>query len=432
MARRRSRAGPAGQGSGVRDTTEQSAADTTYATYAAAPRTRRRRRVARPYVPGSRQSTGAGRATPPDGGRARRCGRARPARSPASARSGAFRAVVPRCSTPSAARGDRCGCAVVGPTTPRAGCSLLRRELGPHVEPAARSADVAERDRHPVAARVCGRRRACAPRRRRRLVRGDRRLRCSAGLLGRQRDDAGDHRGRGRDADEHAPRRRGTGAVDGARRVRRRPRGVARERRGDEPVRVVGVERAVAPRAGPRAHERVAPRGGAGRRVERGARGLGRETELGRGAFELAVEVGAQELVEGLGVQGLVGAVHGARRGWMFGARVFGSRRSRVGASWSASAARPRAMRDRTVPGRDVEHSRDLGVVEADEIAQRDRGAVLGREMRRARRRRRADRRRRRRAAGPRVARLGQRSRPAPGAERRRRASSSAAFVATR
>ena len=50
--------------------------------------------------------------------------------------------------------------------------------------------------------------------------------------------------------------------------------------------------------------------------------------------------------------------------------------------------------------GRDVEHRRDLGVVEADEIAERDRGAVTRATAARARRRCRAGRRRRRRAPG--------------------------------
>ena len=57
----------------------------------------------------------------------------------------------------------------------------------------------------------------------------------------------------------------------------------------------------------------------------------------------------------------------GARRGrswlcaWTIGGGGAGSRRSRA----RARAARPRAMRERTVPGRDVQHLGDLGVVEA-------------------------------------------------------------------
>ena len=48
--------------------------------------------------------------------------------------------------------------------------------------------------------------------------------------------------------------------------------------------------------------------------------------------------------------------------------------------------------------GRDAEHRRDVGVVHADEIPQRDRGAVFGRQRVPARRRRRDGRRRRRRS----------------------------------
>ena len=87
-------------------------------------------------------------------------------------------------------------------------------------------------------------------------------------------------------------------------------------------------------------------------------------------------------------------------------------------------------MRDRTVPGGNVEHRRDLRVVEADEIAQRDRGAVLGRESRQ----RGVDV----ELVGDGVVDRGPASRGSgtmstgDGRRARRRASSSAAFVATR
>ena len=112
---------------------------------------------------------------------------------------------------------------------------------------------------------------------------------------------------------------------------------------------------------------------------------------------------------------------------------VSGSRRSRgLAARWSASAARPRAMRERTVPGGMSSTLGDLRVVEADEIAQRDRGAVARATGCASAASMSSWSATASSSAGPRVARLGQRSRPAPAGATRRRASSSAALVATR
>ncbi|GIU90260.1 MAG: hypothetical protein KatS3mg010_1359 [Acidimicrobiia bacterium] len=97
--------------------------------------------------------------------------------------------------------------------------------------------------------------------------------------------------------------------------------------------------------------ERVARRGergpafvDAGRRVQRGAHTLERQTEIGGGSRELAVELGAEELVDAVGRQGSRVGGHGVRG-------VGRSATSSRFPSASASAARPLAIRERTVPG---------------------------------------------------------------------------------
>ena len=85
----------------------------------------------------------------------------------------------------------------------------------------------------------------------------------------------------------------------------------------------------------------------AGRRVAaRRAASARSRPRSARGRVELAVEVGAEQLVELLGVRGGVGVVHGARA-----VGCSEGRRFPVPEARSASAARPRAIRDRTVPG---------------------------------------------------------------------------------
>ena len=122
-------------------------------------------------------------------------------------------------------------------------------------------------------------------------------------------------------------------------------------------------------------------------RASRGARLVGVQTEVVRGRVELAVELRGEELVELVGFEGggWRPSSHGLGVGCSEGVSRFPRR--------SASAARPREIRERTVPGRDAEHLGDLGVVHADEVAERDRGAVLGAQVARARRRRRGGRR---------------------------------------
>ena len=128
----------------------------------------------------------------------------------------------------------------------------------------------------------------------------------------------------------------------------RRPRARARRRRGALRRR---VRTPAASASTSRARSECgAPGAGLRRCVQRRAGGLGGEAELDRGAIELAVDVGAQQLVEGLGAQGLFGAVHGARWVGCSEGGVWFPSISRL-PSWSASAARPRAIRDRTVPG---------------------------------------------------------------------------------
>ncbi len=131
-------------------------------------------------------------------------------------------------------------------------------------------------------------------------------------------------------------------------------------------------------RAGARRHPGCAPE----RAVDLG----GAQPEVARGRVELAVEVGGEELVE-------LGRV---RRGAWSSVMVSGS--------WMLGRGLPvpeqigqrgATARDPGADGarRDAEHGRDLGVVHAHEVAERDRGAILGGQMGRARRRRRAGRR---------------------------------------
>ena len=73
------------------------------------------------------------------------------------------------------------------------------------------------------------------------------------------------------------------------------------------------VERRPLREEGAGAGERIATPGDPGDRVECRAGRLRREAQLDGGAIELAVELGAQQLVEGFGVEGSFGCAHGAR-----------------------------------------------------------------------------------------------------------------------
>ena len=242
------------------------------------------------------------------------------------------------------------------------------------------------RTRAPVAALVATLRRA-------------RRGRCSSSPTAAvRRRSRPRHRDRRRRATRPRPRctarARAPSRRHAPRRARRRR--AARSARGDERVAVSVVERGRPRDRVARRRERVrgARRRRACRRAVR-ARSAGVEAELAGGRVELAVELGAR------GARRRASAEQGCGRGrswcsigWTFRRWPPGSR------GRSASAARPRAMRERTVPGGMPSTLGDLGVVHADEVAQRDRGAVTRRAASRARRRRRAGRRPRRRSPG--------------------------------
>ena len=107
----------------------------------------------------------------------------------------------------------------------------------------------------------------------------------------------------------------------------------------------------------------------AGNAFEQLARDRGLVAEVERGGVELAVDLGAQQLVHGVGSEGIHRCVH-RRLGLGRSASV--SRFPQVG---ERSAAPSDARSDGS--GRDAEHGGDLRVVEPGQIPQHDRGALL-------------------------------------------------------
>ena len=90
---------------------------------------------------------------------------------------------------------------------------------------------------------------------------------------------------------------------------------------------------------------------------------------------EVAVEESGEDpVIQVVRVEVVGGGIHGHLLG-----RSPGPSGSR---NWSAIAARPRAMRERTVPSGDIEDLGDLGVVEVTQIAQHHGGPELRAELR--------------------------------------------------